>query len=198
MSVKLEAVNLMLKAIGETPVSSLETGLEDVASAVETLDVVKRNVLEKGWEVNTEFEVRFALDVNGQVRVADNILRIDPTDQGLKVTVKRDPSDSAMKLYDTRKRTFTFSKALVCDVVYDMDFEDLPIAMRQYIAARAARTFQEGTVGSAVLDKFRVRAETEAWGEFQDAEAEAEDLNTLRDSAHVASITYRNNRTRGY
>jgi len=200
MSAKLDAVNVMLKAIGETPVSSLSSGLADAAQAEATLDTVKRRILAKGWTVNTDNDVTFNPDVNQEIRVADTVLRIDTSDEQrfIDVVIRVDPNDQLRKLFDKREQSFQFTRSLKCDVIYDYEFDELDFDLQQYIAAQAARKFQEETMGSVALDKFLVRAEGEAWASFQDAEAEAEDVNTITDSPHVRAITFRNSRLRGF
>ena len=46
---KLEAVNMVLDAIGESPVSSLTSGLPDAEAAEAKLDEVRVEILSRGW-----------------------------------------------------------------------------------------------------------------------------------------------------
>ena len=49
---KLEAVNLMLDSIGESPVSSLSSGLADAETAERIFNQVDKDVQAVGWHVN--------------------------------------------------------------------------------------------------------------------------------------------------
>ena len=51
---KLEAVNIVLDAIGESPVSSLTSGLPDAEAAEAKLDEVRTEILSRGWHQNME------------------------------------------------------------------------------------------------------------------------------------------------
>ena len=78
------------------------------------------------------------------------------------------------------------------DVLIEIEFEALNFELQNYIAFRAARKFQESAMGSATLDSFAGRQEQEAYAALLDAEAEGEDTNILRSSAHVYYATHRN------
>ena len=54
MLTKIEAVNIILNVIGETPVSSLASGLPDAEAAELKLDQTVKEVLAKGWQQNSE------------------------------------------------------------------------------------------------------------------------------------------------
>ena len=121
------------------------------------------------------------------------MLRIDTVGTSSATNVCVRFSDGLPYLYDIGKQPFEFSRPMVCDVVWLYDFESLTASLRDYIAHRAARVFQEGEMGSAVLDKTISRLEAEALAALQDAEADSEDSNILLDSPHCAYTTYRNN-----
>lgn len=199
MTSKLDAVNIVLKAIGEVKVNSLDTGLPDAAEAEAALDEATTDILSQGWHVNTDEALTMPRNVDNQILVADNVIRVDTTgtDARTNVTIRVDPNDNRRKLYDKKNQTFSFTKDLSCDVTYSFPFDDLTHELQQYIAAVAARRFQMSELSSVALDKDLARKEAEAWARFQDAESELEDANTLFDSPHCAAITGRNNPYRG-
>ena len=188
---KLEAVNIVLDAIGESPVSSLTSGLPDAEAAEAKLDEVRTEILSRGWHQNMEKEVKLRRDANNNILISNTYLRVDTAgDDKDKNVVQRTTSGKRM-LFDVKNRTYTFETDLVCDVIVDIPFDELTIELQNYIASRAARKFQESALGSASLDSFTVRAEAEAWSGLQDAEAENEDNNIIRESPLVANATYR-------
>ena len=138
-----------------------------------------------------EKEVTLRRDANNNILISNTYLRVDTAgDDKDKNVVQRTTSGKRM-LFDVKNRTYTFDTDLVCDVIVDIPFDELTIELQNYIASRAARKFQESALGSASLDSFTVRAEAEAWSGLQDAEAENEDNNIIRESPHVANATYR-------
>ena len=53
-SSELDAINLILSSVGESPVNSLaESQSVDVDNAISTLEGVSRTIKRKGWEFNT-------------------------------------------------------------------------------------------------------------------------------------------------
>lgn len=82
-----------------------------------------------------------------------------------------------MKLYDRKNRTFNIGKTIKAEVVYELAFVDLPAVARNYITLRAARTFQDQTVGADYLHGVQRRDEEEALLRLRAIEAETEDHN---------------------
>ena len=192
MLTKLDAVNIILNVIGETPVSSLTSGLPDAEAAETKLNSTIMEVLAKGWQQNTETSIYMFRDSNNEINVPSQYLRVDTTlqDKEINITVRK--QDGKRKLFDLRAHTFTFTKDLLVDVLIEIEFEALNFELQNYIAFRSARKFQESAMGSATLDSFAGRQEQEAYAALLDAEAEGEDTNILRSSAHVYYATHRN------
>ena len=194
----LQAVNIVLDAIGETPVSSLSSGLPDAEAAKAKIDEVSKSVQAKGWHQNSDIKLKMTPDTNNNIIIPGSYLRIDTTStsRSINVTVRRN-GDSNM-LYDINEQRFTFTAYIWCDVTHHLDFENLSVELSTYIAYRAARRFQEAQMSSIALDNFTMRAEMEAYAALMDAETENEDSNILTDSVHCRYATYRNHRLSGY
>lgn len=192
MLTKLDAVNIILNVIGETPVSSLTSGLPDAESAETKLDSTIMEVLAKGWQQNTESAINMTRNYEGHIVVPRQYLRVDTTgmDRDINITIRK--QNGKRKLFDLRNYTFKFTKDLLVDVLIEIEFEALNFELQNYIAFRAARKFQESAMGSATLDSFAGRQEQEAYAALLDAEAEGEDTNILNSSAHVYYATRRN------
>jgi hypothetical protein len=192
---RLQAINQCLKAIGESPVNSPQSGVPDAASASLVIDQITREVLSKGWSVNTAFAQRLVPDQDGIIKIASTVLKVDSTgrDRHIHVTVNQDV-DGLDKLFDIRKQSFIFTSPILVDLVHYFDIDGLPFPIQDYIAARSARVFQEAEMGSISLDSFTSRREAEAWTALLDYEAEQEDNNVLTDSAYMREITGRNNK----
>lgn len=183
---ELEAVNLMLDAIGESPINSLD-GLQavDAIKARSMLTTVSRMVQETGWHFNTEPGIRLLPSVpSKEIRLPANCLKVDTIDASADVDVV----ERGGRLYDRRNQTYEFERGLTVKMVVYLPFDDLPSAARHYITLRAARQFQQGTVGSETLYRFTARDEALALAALRRASRQTGNPNMLRDSASVSRV----------
>lgn len=180
---KLEAVNTMLTAIGETPVNSLTSGLVDAATALTILEDTSRAVQAKGWHFNKEDKYEIVPTAAGEIVLPANCLKVD----GASVLSNGDLDliQRGQRLYDRKNHTFNIGQAVKVDMVVLLDFEELPEAARNYVTIRAARIFQDRTVGSDTLHGFQERDEMNAWIELLDMELDTADP-TIFDNYTVA------------
>jgi hypothetical protein len=183
----LEAVNQMLFAIGEAPVNRVEdNGLVDAAVALRTLVNVSREVQKDGWHWNTETNFSIAPDTDGNIKLPANTLKVDTTGTDADIDV----AWRGTRLYDRVNHTYAFSRPLFVDLVVMLDFEELPEAARNYIVLRAARRFQQNSVGSVELSGFQQQDEMRALVALQNHEAETADYRML-DNWAVARVLAR-------
>ena len=76
---ELEAINIMMAAIGESPINTLTGTLPaDVVMAQSTLTEISKEVQSEGWSFNTEIDVTLTRDASNQIALSQDILRIDP------------------------------------------------------------------------------------------------------------------------
>lgn len=186
---ELEAVNLMLSVIGESPLSSLSsTTVVDAVLARQVLSEVSRTVQSKGWHYNTEKAYPLLPDVYSKtISVPSNCLRVDT----VYPTEDVDAVHRGTRLYDRKNHTYQFDKSLKVDMVILLPFDELPEAARYYIAVRAARVFQARTVGSDALWQFSAQDEKDALVAFKKAEGNTADHNILTGNNSVARILQR-------
>jgi len=193
MLTKLDAVNIVLNSIGETPVSSLTSGLPDAEAAESKLDATIKEVLAKGWQQNLERSITMSRNSDGEIIIPNQFLRVDTVGYDRHINVAIRKQNGKRKLFNVVDYTFKFDHDLTVDAVVEIEFDALIFELQNYIAYRAARKFQESAMGSQSLDGFAVREEQEAYAALLDAEAENEDNNILRESPHVFYATYRFN-----
>ena len=144
-STELDAVNSILMSVGESPVNTLTVQSPEVAIAQKTLQQVCREVLSEGWIFNTETEYPITLDTNNHCIIPNNVLQIDLNQfkhlNDFHVTRRKD--SGVWKLYDQFEHRFNFENTsegkLYCDVIWMLDFEDIPQVFRDYITTRASR-----------------------------------------------------------
>lgn len=196
MSQKLDAVNQCLRAIDEAPVSSLSSSVDEAQRAGTFVDIVTREVLSTGFHNNTDFSVTLTPDTHDEIKASDDWLSIDTVgyNADIDITVRRDPADDIRKLFDKENQRFTFPDvdSITVDIVRYFPIDDLPFVLASFIAAHAARRFQEDVVGSVSVDARLIRTEAEAWARLLDDETDAEDNNVLTGSSYMQRVTGRN------
>lgn len=177
---ELEAINLMLASIGESPVNTAEdNGVVDAVMARQMLRASSRRVQAKGWSWNTDKALTLARSYpEGEVKLPANTLRVDTVGDSVGVDVVQ----RGNRLYDRRNHTYEFGTALVVDLVSFLPFEELPETARQFITISAGRKFQESQVGSETLAKFNRSDETLAWADLCNEQAETADYNFLTEA----------------
>lgn len=184
---ELDAVNLMLAAVGEAPVNTLNTpGLIDASIAQTMLSNVNSEVQSRGWWFNKETEYPLTADVNDNILLPANTLHIDTSRRSAEYDVVQRND----RLYDRKehKDTFPTGITLYCDVVFLFPFDELPHIAQWYITVRAARIFQSTYLGSDTLHRFRAEHENEAKSYLLQAENDAEDVNILNDSLTQSTV----------
>lgn len=176
---KLEAVNIMLSSIGEAPVNSLASGLVDAEMAETILNASSREVQSRGWKFNTEKKFRITPNTDGEILLPTSTLKADLT----KETAELDLVQRGNRMYNLLAHSYKVNASVELDLVLFLDFELLPEAARHYITIKAARVFQDRTVGSEALHGFQERDELAALIEMKDAEGDTGDYNIFTNYA---------------
>jgi hypothetical protein len=188
LTTELEAINSMLDAAGESPVSSLESsGLADVAEAKKLLDEQSRLIQSPGWAFNTEYNYPITPDTEGLISLPTNTLKVDADNTYWNLDVVQ----RGLRLYDRKNHTYSFTDTFTGTFVFLLDFSELPQAARHYIMVKAARIYQARVLGSDTLHRFSEAEEMEALVAFKDAEGDSGDHNMLSGSWSVANILVR-------
>ncbi len=144
---ELSAVNAILGAIGQSPVTTL--GAVSVTNGITAYDNPEvafiYNLLRdanvdtqaEGWHFNKEEHVPFPPDnTTKKISIPDNVLALDLHDNQAKRTMDLVRRDGF--LYDKIRHDDTFSETLFLDVIYLRTFENLPIVFRRFIIYRAS------------------------------------------------------------
>ncbi len=172
---ELEAVNEMLYAIGEMSVNSIDdTQLTESKIAQDILTNVSRSVQAEGLNCNTVYNYTLNPDSNNKIPVPSNALSVNPMDRTKDLMVHKG------FLYDKDGFINKFDEPVEVQVVFLLQFEDLPEHCRQYITIRAARIFQKRMVGSGNLHDLTAEEEQRARINMRIQEVENEDNNMLQ------------------
>ena len=184
---ELEAVNLLLSAIGEAAVSSLETATTvEVTQAKNLLSNVNRAAQQKGWHFNTEWDVVLTRDSDDRMPLSESILSL--YQPGQLMTIRG--MSGSMYAYDLDNNTFTWTKNLNNAVTITLlDFIDSPNTFRQYVTTRAARIFQEEIVGQVSAETVNRQEEAEAYADLLDDDAERAGLNVAYGTLDMLNTT---------
>ena len=178
LTTELDAINIMLGTIGESPINSLDaaTGVVDAVTARSILSEVAVQVQEEGWHFNTDYEFTLTPDANTQeIYVAPNTIEVDVS----PYTSDVDPAIRGNRLYDRKNKTYQFSQDIKADLTILLEFNELPQAARHYITIRSARVFQQRLVGSQLLGAYTEADESRALRAMRRYEAKTGDYNIL-------------------
>ena len=184
LTTKLEAVNTMLSAIAESPINQL--GAEAPADAVlaeNVLDETTKEVQAEGWHFNSHHDWDLAIDSDSKIPLPSNTVRVDiPKGQNYDVDIIQRGS----YLYDRKNNTATFTKGVDdADIVFMLDWVDLPEVARRYMMIKAARVFGDRTLGSNQHHTFTMQDEMRALATLREYETDTADL-TIFDHQDVS------------
>jgi len=187
---ELEAVNVCLSNIGESPVSTIQGEIPvDAALARDLVRQETRAIQLYGMYWNTEIDYDLIPNVENNLVLPANILTIDTTgdDRGKDLVAR------GRLMYDRRNHTYNFDTKVRVNMVVALSFEETPESCRRYVAIRSARIYQERVMGSAAVSSFNTSDERAAKALLLAENMEVEDQNMLTGNRAVARILVRNN-----
>ena len=138
---ELSAVNSMLGAIGQSPVTSLNYQNPEIGLLYNILTEVNKDVQNEGWVFNIERHVKTSPDATTKyIAIPNNILRYDLSDGQTFRTqdLVRRTLNGTEYLYDTVNHTYEFDDDVDLDIVYLWEYENLPSVFKRYIVSRAS------------------------------------------------------------
>jgi hypothetical protein len=185
---ELSAVNSILGAIGQAPLTSLNFDNPEVAIVYNLLRDANVDTQAEGWHFNTEKHVKFPIDSNGKIAIANDILSMDLHDNQARRThnlVRRHGF-----LYDKQDHTDVFTADLDLDIVKLYQFEDLPIVFRRYITYRASRVAATKLVANPQLVKLLAQQEALARAALMEYECNQGDHSMFGFEDDTAYQTY--------
>ena len=160
LDTELSAVNSILGAIGQAPVTSINYDNPEISFIYNLLRDANVDTQAEGWHFNTELHVRYTPDsVTGKIAIANDVLQLDVSNGWTRReydVVRRNGY-----LYDKIDHTDDFSniESIDLDVVKLQNYEDLPIIFRRYITYRASRMAATQLVANPNLVKLIAQQE---------------------------------------
>ena len=131
LDTELSAVNSILGAIGQSPITTLNFENPEVAVIYNILKECNIDIQSEGWSFNKEDHVKYVPDSNKNVKLPSNVLQFslhDGLDNKSQRLIIRDG-----KVYDKVDHTDEFTVDLSLDVIWLQKFEDIPQVFRRYI-----------------------------------------------------------------
>lgn len=120
----LRAINLILPALGEHPVSSVDSKHPTVAIILQNLQSELDEVLIRGWWFNTYKNVLYP-DPEGVIVLPSNTLSV--------LTIRERGVQRGTKLFNRDTQTFVWSGGVRVEIIERLDFEDVPESAAQFI-----------------------------------------------------------------
>lgn len=215
---ELEAVNAMLSAIGEAPISGdpAVSPLSSVAMALNILRDVTREVQMMGWRFNTEFGYELVKTGDSPFSVTDtagvitllNIFLPPANLLGFAVTQSSDQQDLDLIIRISRKYLVAAVPVLVfydrslnrdgldstkfahlyIDPVWGFNFEQMPEEARRYCTIVAARQFVGRSSGSQTLMSFTEADELRAFRNLKREFGSEDTYNMLNNASVLAAF----------
>ena len=168
---ELSAVNAILGAIGQSPVTSLNFTNPEVGFIYNLLRDANVDLQAEGWHFNTEKHVTYTPDANGKIAIGNDILKMDTTDGWIDRThdvVKRNGY-----LYDKQSHSDDFSGhsgGIKLDITKLLSYEDLPEVFKRYIIYRSSVRAATQLVGNAQLAQLLAQQEALSRAAIQEYE----------------------------
>lgn len=184
---ELAAVNDILAAIGEPPVSTLEGDANaDVANARRILNKINRSIQSRGWTFNIEEGVTLLPDVFSQmIPYASDYLSM-LSNGGQSQYVNR-----GGYVYDRTARTDRFPNGIVVNLIRLREFDEMPECFRHLIVTKAARQFNSRFFGAPEVDGTLQEEEAEAKQACFEYELDYGNYNMLDGDAFVQGLLSR-------
>ena len=155
---ELSAVNAILGAIGQSPVTSIDKTNPEVGFIYNLLRDANVDVQNEGWHFNTERHITYTPDaVTKRIVIGSDILKIDipkgHTNRVYDVVKKTDPTNNVTYLYDKYDHTDEWDGDINLDVVKLFSYIDLPEPFKRYIIYKAATRAATQLIGNTQLSQ---------------------------------------------
>ena len=176
----LEAVNVLLRNVGEMPVDTLDNQqIQDARIAQQTLLEFHKEGQIRGWSWNREDQYPFDRDaVSGEVEVPESAMTwlVDPYKENGRFVLRGN------RVYDKKNRSFKIDEndaPIEADVVWLLSWDECPEAYNRWTTIRSARVFSTRMLGSDSVTNYTAIDEQAAMTELMRVEMEQAQANSL-------------------
>lgn len=131
---ELEALNMLLRLIGSSPVNDPASPHPDAANARTTLNRLRKQQQTRGWWFNIDYNILYQPDENGKIRIPDEIDTFIAEDANNIVRGKY--------LYNKYNNSFVFTGNITAHrTVRILEWDDMPSAMQRHCGYFAGAQF---------------------------------------------------------
>ena len=186
---ELNAVNSVLAAIGQSPVTTLDFENPETSFVYNLIQECSRDTQDEGWVFNREQYYPLKPNSDKHILIPNNVLRMDVSENDVYRTtdvIKRDG-----KLYDKLHHTFEFRGTIYFDIVWLFPLTDLPSVFQRYITSRASVRAAIQMIDNAQLSQLLQVQENTNRAACIEYEANQGDYNYLDFQPGTAYRTYR-------
>lgn len=179
-----EGVNTLLGAIGEIPITDNTSAMEadatsDVGMARDALLSMSRSIQEQGFWFNKEKAYPLVPNTDGYIPIGNNILSVySPT------LIVKDH-----KLYNTETRSYLFEDTQDVDIIFNLQFDDLPNVAADAIVREASTEFYNNILGDTQELRILQTNAEKAQVSLQKAQAKHRKTNLIAGSRLITRST---------
>lgn len=185
---ELEVVNSVLQVTGDAPVQSLDDEYTPIFAIRQMINNISRTIQSSNYWFNTEERVSLPVDsVTNKIILPFNILRFEPEDTRY---IAR-----GLKVYDRVDRTDQITTDIVADISVQLEFNELPMAVREYIRTAARLQYNNEYFGDTNSKPDLQREFSSAKIQLDNENIENENINIFS-ASRVTNIAFKN-RNRG-
>lgn len=181
---ELDAVNMVMKAKGLDLVTTLDISDAEIADAAFHLNTVDKDVQSKGWWFNKDYSLKLAIASDGTVPLPVGTLQVSPAYYNWGFN-QSPYVERGGKLWDTDKKTFSFTMQPIVDITLRLAFEDLPEVARRYISILAAHNAQGLDRGNAATGQFTNQMVLLSLATLEQEQDKAQPNNQVHDNISV-------------
>lgn len=131
---ELDAINMLLRLIGSSPINNVATPHPDAGNARATLNRIRKQCQRRGWWFNIDYGVVYQPQSDGKIVIADEISTFVAEDKGV---VQR-----GKFLYNKYNNTYIFKSNVVAQrIVREVEWDEMPSCVQEYCAYLAGAQF---------------------------------------------------------
>ncbi len=177
---ELEALNLVLSAIGESAVNTLDDSSNaDVANIRRLLNNYNRRTQTRGWTFNTEIAPLQPDLYSKRINfLGDWLSVLSPTG----ATVYRNRGGY---VYDINSRSDSFEQPITVELITLCPYNEMPEVFQQWIVAMTSRKFNMSFFGDDSLDSSLEQEESELQIACMEFELDYGNFNMIEGDAWV-------------
>lgn len=164
MPKKQDIIKHMLATIGQSGVNTTYTSHPSVQNALAVLDGEDTEFQEKGWWFNSERDVVFVQNEDGEIILPAETLKFYVNNNLFKSPYEKNRySLRNSKLYDTYRHTFNIGKSVPISLALKYEIDTLPSVAQTYLKHKAAETLFLNEDGDEVKYRRLVSKAAVAW-----------------------------------